>query len=366
MKLIFSILILFTITLPTRSQDAYSFFIAGHVYGEPGVNNPGLHPPFINKFPYIQSRPEIQFGVFTGDIVSTNPSSQDWDEVDADISDLGLPVYFAVGNHDMENRPLYESRYGATYYSFTHENDLFIVLDPNLDSWNISGEQLTFFQNTINTNAASVNNIFILFHQLIWLDNSRYSDIIPNSKEGKASSINFWTEIEPLCHQLDNNVFFLAGDIGAGAWCNDFMFDSYDNITLIASGMGEQDGDNFVILNIDTDKSVSYDLICLDTPNLECFGEIEDYDLHYSVKTLASNTKMRIFPNPSSDYIIIENSNSINEVSFQLFNTIGRNIFTTKTFPSQKINIGNLAKGIYFYKIQTDTEYNTGKLIIIK
>lgn len=142
-KLLVIFILLFSINLKTIYAQ-YSFFVAGHTYGQPGINNEGFHPPFKEKFEYIQSRGEIVFGVLTGDIVKPNPTEQDWDEIDADIIELGLPVYFAVGNHDMENRPLFESRYGITYYHFIYNSDLFIVLDPNIDGWNISGEQLVF------------------------------------------------------------------------------------------------------------------------------------------------------------------------------------------------------------------------------
>ena len=106
------IILLLTFTLLGAQTDiqSYSFFIAGHSSG-----HFGLHPPFKNKFRYIQSRTEIKFGIFTGDIVRPQPSAQDWDYVDSAISYLGLPSHFVAGNHDMENRPLFESRYGKTY-----------------------------------------------------------------------------------------------------------------------------------------------------------------------------------------------------------------------------------------------------------
>jgi len=214
-----SFFLLFISSKILAQNNPYSFFAAGHVSGKPGKNNPGIHPPFKQKFSYIQSRPEIILGFFTGDIVSTGPTAQDWAEVDADIDTLGLPVYFAVGNHDMEDRPLYEGIYGDTYYSFLLEGDLFIVLDPNIDEWNISNAQLTFFENTLNDNADEVDNIFVFFHQLLWWEsNNSYSNFYPNSFAGRADSINFWTEIEPLAHQLSNNVVFIAGDIGAAPW----------------------------------------------------------------------------------------------------------------------------------------------------
>jgi len=41
--------------------------------------------------------------------VYSNQSVQAWEEIDADIETLSLPIYFAVGNHDMENIELFES-----------------------------------------------------------------------------------------------------------------------------------------------------------------------------------------------------------------------------------------------------------------
>ena len=32
-----------------KSPIEYSFFIAGHTYGAPGIDNEGVHPPFKNK-----------------------------------------------------------------------------------------------------------------------------------------------------------------------------------------------------------------------------------------------------------------------------------------------------------------------------
>ena len=228
-KLILSISLLEAQT----DSSLYSFFIAGHTYGQPGVNNIGLHPPFKEKFGYIQNRTEIKFGVLTGDIVSPGPTAQDWDEVDADIDSLGLPIFFAVGNHDMENRPLFESRYGNTYYYFIYQNDLFIVIDPYIDGWSISGPQLEFLENVVDSNYQSVDNIFVCFHPLLWWEpDNIYANIKPNSFAGMVSPINFWTDIEPLFHQLPNQVVFCAGDLGATSWSNDFMYDLYDNISF--------------------------------------------------------------------------------------------------------------------------------------
>lgn len=246
-------------------HEPYSFFIAGHTYGNAGVNNVGLHPPFKAQFDSIQKQKNIALGVLTGDIVSPHPTLQDWVEVDADVADLDIPVYFSVGNHDMENRPVYEERYGKTYSSFVHQSDLFIVLDPNLDAWNITGDQLTFLKNTLEEHKEKVHNVYVFFHQLLWIQQgTKYESIRPNSLAGRATEINFWTEIEPLFHQLSNPVFMFAGDLGGGTWADNFYYDQYDNMTFMASGMGDGEGDNYVILHVAEDKTLTYDKVVMD------------------------------------------------------------------------------------------------------
>ena len=49
---------------PEYSPISHSFFIAGHTYGSPGVDNEGFHPAFKNKFNFIQNDVNVDFGNF--------------------------------------------------------------------------------------------------------------------------------------------------------------------------------------------------------------------------------------------------------------------------------------------------------------
>jgi len=267
---------------PAPVVKDYSFFIAGHTYGQPGVDNNGLHPPFQEKFELINDR-GIEMGFLTGDIVKQG-TVNDWDEVDIALSYLNADVYFAVGNHDMSDRPLYESRYGRTYYDFSHQDDLFIVLDPNIDFWNISGEQLNFLKEVLVSEAASSENIFVFFHQMLWwTSDNKYRKFYPNSIEGRADTINFWSEIEPLFNELSNQVYMFSGDIGAGGWSDNFMYDHYDNITFVASGMGEGKGDNFIIVNVPENEDLTFEIIPLHGEGLSKLINPKEYIFpHYS------------------------------------------------------------------------------------
>ncbi|MGK0391362.1 MAG: hypothetical protein ACI94Y_004124 [Maribacter sp.] len=177
------------------------------------------------------------------------------------------------------DRELYESRYGDTYYSFKKNSDLFIVLDPNLDNWNISGDQLDFLIQTLEDNEDDANNVFVFFHQLLWWESDDiYQNVALNSVQGRADKINFWTEIEPLFRAMPNEVYMFAGDVGSNPVGDEFMYHNYNNINLIASGMGGNQRDDIVFIDVAKDKTVSFRLIALNGTDINALGKLEDYE----------------------------------------------------------------------------------------
>ncbi len=234
------------------NQPPYTFLVAGHTYGVPGVDNPGVHPPFKTWFPWLNEH-HPKFGFFAGDTVIYG-SEQNWDEVDADLASLTFPIHFVVGNHDMTNRTLFVSRYGPTYYTFTHQCDLFIVLDSELDSGRITGEQLEFLEAALSHPPAS--HIFILIHKLIWVvDGTPYAvlrdDI--NSHTGYDFQNSFWEDVVPLLRATQRSVYFIAGDVGV-EWAMPLFYQVDGNIHLIATGMGGSEEENFLLFTVAGDK----------------------------------------------------------------------------------------------------------------
>ena len=238
------------------NPKAYSFFVAGHVYGSPSDTLPGLHPPFVADFGYIKSVEYMKLGFFTGDIVYHSRPVY-WDSVDQAIAKLNLPIYFAVGNHDEGHKSPYRDRYGKTYQKFESEGDLFLILNPGLGGWNIWKDQMVFLKSALNK-AKKYKNIFVFFHQVLWWSpDGKYRTIQINSLDGRSPEINFWSEVEPLFRATGRPVYLFAGDIGANAQKTAFFYDQYENITLLASGMGNISQDNYLIVNVDVNKKVS-------------------------------------------------------------------------------------------------------------
>lgn len=357
-------LILISISFYSKSQNdtsSYSFFVAGHTYGVFGVNNVGLHPPFKNKFNYIKDRSEIKMGFLTGDIV-LSPSKLDWDEVDDDIDSLGMPVYLVAGNHEMDDRDLFESRYGRTYSRFSYKEDLFIILDPNKDNWSIKGDQLQFLENTLDSFATNSQNIFVFFHQVLWsIGNNRYSYITTNSDEGLYTPINFWTTIIPMFEELSNRVIMFSGDVGA-SWTTGFSYDIHKNISFISSGMGGTRKDNFIVVNVDSNKQINYDLICLESKELNCLGELEDYKYIYSLQS----EYFRIFPNPSNGNLKIL-TNIQEESLMQIFNSKGQMVLERNLDGGivSEFDLNGLPSGVYSIKMISEEVKYVQKLILI-
>ncbi|MCF6169411.1 MAG: metallophosphoesterase [Bacteroidales bacterium] len=267
------------------APDAYSFFVAGHSYGDVMATNTHLHPPFKKQWPFIQSYPDISFGVLVGDIVRES-TTENWDVVDEDLAELNLPVYFAPGNHDVFTGDLFAMRYGdslhdnRTYRYFRKQQDLLVFLDSELDEWNISGHQLDFLRRTIKENAKSSRNVFVFVHSLIWWDDKNVFKQVHTNwwPPNIPDTTNYWTDVEPLLQQLSNPVYLFAGDLGANKQATPYLYYKDGNITYIASGMGNGKNDNFLFVRVDSEGDVSFDLIALQGDRHR-LGKLEDYIL---------------------------------------------------------------------------------------
>jgi Icc-related predicted phosphoesterase len=114
------------------------------------------------------------FICFTGDIVYNGFDSNDWNVWDRETSvwrDKKIPVYPALGNHDLHGdqkialgnyfqrfRDLKNSR----YYSVQAANSLILVLDSDLVE--TGGDQGQWLADKLDHVSADVNFVFLMFH----------------------------------------------------------------------------------------------------------------------------------------------------------------------------------------------------------
>lgn len=260
----------------------YSFFVAGHAYGDPNDRGKtkGLYLPFKEKFDFINDQSKMEFGVLLGDVVW---QPKDWPRALEDINLLKMPIHVARGNHD-GGLKAFEERFGKSYKSFLLNESLFIILDPNIDQWNISDEQLVFLMNAIRMDGKNAKNIFIFSHQVLWWSYGKYEKPKPNSLQNKAKETNYWSRIEPLLRNLDKPVFLFAGDVGAFSKEHrkadhiiEYSYFNDNNLTYISTGMGGGVRDNFVIVDVFKSGKVNFRLIHLNGDDMNSLGKLEDY-----------------------------------------------------------------------------------------
>jgi hypothetical protein len=260
---------------PTPKQDfTYSFMVAGHAYGSPVNDQIGMYQPFVSEFSYLKDSSDISFSVLTGDVVN-HSTTEEWNAVINEMNQLELDFHIAAGNHD--RGALFIELFEEYYYSFLVEDDLFIILSPT--NWNIKGEQKTFLEETISNFAPDAKNIFVFCHELIWWSpDSIFQNVGINYLPHYPGSTNYWADIDPIFKRVDNPIYLFAGDIGATSSSSPYMFYHYDNVRLIASGMGKGGNDNYLIVGITDDGEVKLNLMAIEGDRYR-LGDIELYEL---------------------------------------------------------------------------------------
>lgn len=230
------------------SREAYSFFAVGHAYGHyaHADTTDAPYPPFLEVVDQVKKNPGIDFGVLLGDHV-TGPAPELYDGMDSILNRLNRPVYIVPGNHDFNwdnfGTPLFgewDLRYGKRYYPFRYQGDLFFIIDSNSWHWRIMGDMWDMVQAELE-DLEGVRNIFFLLHNIIWWDKDPsgvHHYPTPNSTVARHDTSNFWTEVIPRLEQLDQEVYFLAGDAGAFCSGREITYFHEKNYHFISHGLG--------------------------------------------------------------------------------------------------------------------------------
>lgn len=252
----------------------YSFLVAGHVYGKPSNTNIGLHPPFKSHFDCIKEIENLNNVIYTGDVIRDPDIESHWDVTIADMDELGINYHIAAGNHDRGNNFL--DRFGLYYYSFMEGTSLFIIL--NTHQWEIVDDQKEFLISTLS-DIDNVSNIFMFTHELIWWSpDSIFQNIGINHLPNYPGSTNYWAEINPILESTNKPIYLFSGDVGATAASSPYAYYHYNNIHLVASGMGYEVDDNYLVVDVYENDSVKINLVALQGEP-DKLGDILDYEL---------------------------------------------------------------------------------------
>ena len=101
----------------------------------------------------------------------------------------------------------------------------------------------------------------------------------------------------------------------------------------------------------------------INTPTYFLMDNLTTSDGASSVSSISDNPAFNIFPNPATEYFVLENLEG-QEVDVLVFNLLGQKVYENQFSDFQKIiDIGNYAKGSYLVRIHCDNKISTELII---
>lgn len=150
-----------------------------------------------------------------------------------------------------------------------------------------------------------------------------------------------------------------TGNIGGHAWVCD-GYDASGNLHM-NWGWGGTDNGYFSITDLDAapyNFSWSQSAIIGIQPDPAV--------LALSVKDVASDINVSLFPNPAKDKINITGDNT-GTSDYTIFDAMGRKIFNgTMTGDAHSVDVSSLMTGVYFLNLQNGTQSSTRKFVVEK
>lgn len=253
-------------------EGSFRFISFGHLYGEPGQNPSKPSPSFTRAIAKL-NKLDPAFCVLLGDIFY----KWDNDEIKktvAQLSQLSFPVVNAVGNHDVARRRKWEAQYGTTYFAFSYGTSRFLVIDTELDSWNLSGDQLEFVKHEVAKCGTKdgPKNLFIFGHKVIWAGTRETAVCAAGSNDPTSLQVfikrpkelpTFNKDIRPMLREASKKVpiYFFGGDVGAFP-DRVHLFLQQDSkiegsqLYYLACGIGDQARDATLVVDVAADGAV--------------------------------------------------------------------------------------------------------------
>lgn len=159
---------------PSAKSAGFTFV----VFGDNRPASPDLPlPEVFHQIIGEVRRLHPAFVITTGDLIYGSVKDQalvqkEYDEAMPIVRTIGVPIYFATGNHEIRGVPANEILYrhnvsDRLYYSFNYGNTHFVVLDTDIvgQEHRITGQQLAWCERDLSRVQGRVRHIFIFEHQ---------------------------------------------------------------------------------------------------------------------------------------------------------------------------------------------------------
>ncbi len=244
--------------MPALAGQPYRFLVVGHLYGTIQGDDRVPAKTLLDKLPELEKL-GLRMMVSLGDLVK-HSEVEDFDLLSQQLlQPAAYPVFNAVGNHDVENRALYEERYGATYYSFRDAPSWMVFLDTERENCAIDAPQLEMLAEALDAalNDDDVRQIFIFMHKTLFFENERLFAL-----KKVAAGPNVWdcygvgnfaeilrVLIEPAAERKP--VYLFAGDVGAYGNLSPYYERRADlPLTMVMTGIGEFPSDSAILVTV--------------------------------------------------------------------------------------------------------------------
>lgn len=268
----------------------YSFIVSGHFHG--ASSNTSTYPAAT-----LLANIDTLNSVNAAFLMSLGDLFIDVNEIYINnynkslFNKLKMPLFNAVGNHDISNGNYYEKVFGKSYYSFLLNSELFIVLDTEQDDGSIVDGQLEFFKNRLkDANSEKVKNIFIFSHRPIWSENnSRYSALFAGNTRTALGENNYDDEIKPLLLEISKSksIYWMSGSMADAPASFFYHKEAESNIIYIQTAIRDLPRDAVMQVNLVNGK-VKFKGISLTGQKLDM---IENYNIEYWTKAVPDEAK---------------------------------------------------------------------------
>lgn len=258
----------------------YSFIVSGHFHGE--STNKSTFPAStilagIDTLNNLHSLFLMSLGDMFIDVNDTYINNYQ----KSLFSKLKMPLFNAVGNHDLANGNLYEKVYGKEFYFFKIQSEIYIVLNSEVNDGSIIGEQLEMLRSALAAGKnMEIKNIFIFIHRPLWAENnSEYKMLFEGNTRTEIGSNNFEEIVKPLIVDASRlkPVFFLSGSLAGGSVSFFYHRENSSSITFMQTAIRDLPRDAVLLVSIKNGK-VAFKGISLTGQKLQ---PIESYDLDY-------------------------------------------------------------------------------------
>ncbi len=279
-------------TTTSDSTGNFSFIVSGHFHGS--SSNQSTYPAatILAGIDTLNNLKPV-FLISLGDLfIDVNASYMEHYQKSF-FDKLKMPLYNAVGNHDISNGNMYEKVYGNTYFKLSINDNLFIILNTEIDDGSIKGSQLAFLKNLLEQtlkNNLQFKNIFIFSHRPVWAENNeRYNRLFLGNTRTSIGKNNFETDVKPLLFELakTKNIFWMSGSLGGGPASFFYDKEPESNIHFIQTAIRDLPRDAVLQVNV-KDGAVALNGISLTGQKL---NPIESYNIDYWSHTVAAEEK---------------------------------------------------------------------------